>query len=141
MPKKYSHFSKKQAGRGIAKLTAKAIEQIKKAGKYFDGHGLYFYVTAQGARYWRSSYRFNGKAKTAAHEIYPQISLKEAREANAALRAQLAQGIDPLAKRKAEKAESQATDAALFSVLTAEWYEQTAKAKNWGERHCKKISQ
>ena len=48
-------------------------------GKAADGGGLNF----QNGKYWRMSYRFDGKQKTLALGVYPDISLKAAREARA----------------------------------------------------------
>ncbi len=125
----------------MGKLTVKAIEQAKTAKKYFDGQGLYLHVQANGTKYWRGKYRFAGKEKLASYGSYPQTSLKEAREAHFALRAQLSQGIDPMAERKAEKAEAKANTAASFARLAGEWFEKTANARQWGEKHRKKIRQ
>ncbi|SUO94353.1 Arm DNA-binding domain-containing protein [Suttonella ornithocola] len=73
----------------MGKLTAKAVQQAQKAGKYFDGHGLYLHILANGKKYWRGKYRFNGKEKLSSYGSYPQISLKEARDVHALFSAQL----------------------------------------------------
>ena len=57
-------------------------------GKHADGGGLYLHVTAKG-RYWRAAYRFDGKQKTASFGVYPAVTLKDARLAHAAFKAQL----------------------------------------------------
>ncbi len=47
--------------------------------KLFDGRGLYLLVKPNGGRYWRYNYRFNGKGKTLALGVYPDVSLVKAR--------------------------------------------------------------
>ncbi len=37
-------------------------------------------VNPNGAKYWRVKYRFNGKEKTLALGVYPEINLSTARE-------------------------------------------------------------
>ena len=67
-------------------------------GKAADGGGLNF----QNGKYWRMSYRFDGKQKTLALGVYPDISLKAAREARDKARTLLAQGIDPNEQKKSK---------------------------------------
>ena len=60
------------------------IRQVKHSGaaagdKHADGQGLYLLVKAAG-KYWRMSYRFDGKQKTLALGVYPAVSLAKARQ-------------------------------------------------------------
>ena len=48
--------------------------------KMVDGEGMYLLVKRNGSKYWRMDYRFRGKRKTLALGVYPNISLKDARE-------------------------------------------------------------
>ena len=67
------------------KLTATAVKNAKpgtKSRKLSDGGGLYLLVDTKGSKLWRYDYRFAGKRKTLALGIYPEVSLKEAREAH-----------------------------------------------------------
>lgn len=69
--------------------------------KLFDGHGLYLFVSAKGAKVWRQTYRNDaGKQQTKSLGAYPLLSLAEAREASEKLRKGLALGISPNAKPK-----------------------------------------
>lgn len=52
-----------------------------KPKKYADGGGLYLLANQKG-QYWRYNYRFNNKFKTLALGVYPDIGLKDAREAH-----------------------------------------------------------
>ena len=63
-------------------LTVTAINNAKPTDKPFklsDERGMYLLVNATG-KYWRMDYRFNGKRKTLALGIYPDVSLAAARE-------------------------------------------------------------
>lgn len=94
----------------------------EKVGKVSDGGGLSF----QDGRFWRLSYRFDGKQKTLALGKYPEVSLKMAREGREKAKALIAEGVDPSEQRKQEKAEK--ARAALESAMTfervaREWFE------------------
>ena len=80
---------------------AKALD---KPYKLFDGHGLHLYVLPSGAKTWRVAYRVGGKQQTKSFGPYPDVSLADARTKRDALRADLRDGIDPMAERKAKRA-------------------------------------
>lgn len=75
----------------------------EKPRKLFDGGGLFLLVQPNGSRWWRLKYRFDGVEKTLSLGVYPEVSLKQARERREAFRKQIADGIDPSTVRKAEK--------------------------------------
>ena len=67
----------------MQKLTASAVKNAKTRTKSYnlsDGGGLYVLVKPNGTKAWRFNYRFAGKQKTLAIGVYPDISLKKARE-------------------------------------------------------------
>ena len=68
---------------------------------------MYLLLRPEGSRYWRLDYRFDGKRKTLALGVYPEVSLAEARKRRQAAKAMLAEGQDPGAMRKGEQGESQ----------------------------------
>ena len=72
-----------------------------------------------GAKRWRLAYRFGGAQKTLALGVYPEIGLKDAREARDAARKVLARGR-PLAVKKAAKAAKADEGANTFSAVAAE---------------------
>ena len=79
-------------------LTDPQIRRIKpadRAQKLSDGDGLYLRVEPSGGRYWRFNYRFNGKQKTLALGVYPDVSLAKARAKLREARETLAEGVDP----------------------------------------------
>ncbi len=64
-------------------LTDTFLRNLKpqpKATKSFDGKGLYVEVTARGSKRWRLKYRFGGREKLLSLGLYPDVSLKAARE-------------------------------------------------------------
>ena len=86
-------------------LTDTTVKNAKPKDKPYnltDGGGLYLKVTTAG-KYWRYNYSFNGKQKTYAMGVYPDTSLKQARDKHQAARESLAQGIDPSAKKQEDK--------------------------------------
>ncbi len=87
-------------------LTDTAIRKTKPSAtplKLSDGQGMYLLVKPDGGRYWRLDYRHNGKRKTLALGVYPEVSLADARERRASARKLLANDIDPCAARKESK--------------------------------------
>ncbi len=49
--------------------------------KLSDGGGLQLWITPDGAKRWRLAYRFGGAQKTLALGVYPEVGLKDARDA------------------------------------------------------------
>lgn len=74
---------------------------LRYARKIFDGRGLYQLLMPNGGRYWRYNYRFNGKQKTIALGVYPDVSLEMARARHQVVRTLLANGVDPLVRKQA----------------------------------------
>jgi len=104
-------------------LTDTAIRSAKpqtKAVKLFDGGGLYVEVNPAGGKWWRWKYRFGGKEKRLSLGVYPDVSLKAAREKRDAARQQLAAGIDPGQARRAEKLAQAGAES--FEAIAREWH-------------------
>ena len=113
-------------------LTDTAIRAAKaedKARKLFDGDGLFLFVTPTGTKSWRLKYRFLNKEKLLGLGLYPQVSLKEARERAAAARKLVESGKDPSVERKQSKVLMQNT----FELVALEWHEKQTPA--WSERY------
>src|SRR5271169_451957 len=88
-------------------LTDTAVRSTKpsqKTVKRYDERGLYLEVSPAGGKWWRLKYRFDGKEKRLSLGVYPNVSLKDARDRRDAARKLLADGIDPSENRKAQKA-------------------------------------
>jgi integrase len=91
-----------------------------KAFRLFDGGGLYLEVSPAGGKWWRWKYRVGGKEKRLSFGVYPDVSLKTAREKREHGRGQLAAGVDPGEARRAEKLAQ--AGAATFEAIAREWH-------------------
>ncbi|MBA5639644.1 integrase arm-type DNA-binding domain-containing protein [Duganella sp. LX20W] len=109
-------------------LTDTFVRQVKptksSSEKYADGQGMYLLVNSAG-KYWRLDYRFNGKRKTAALGIYPDVSLAKARQRRQEARELLADGIDPSAAKRIAKEERLLLERQTFETIAHEWLEKT----------------
>jgi integrase len=130
----------------INELTDRKIRADIKAGeksKLFDGGGLYLELHPNGSQYWRMKYRFGGREKRLAFGVYPEVSLKEARERRDDARKLLATKTDPGKVREAEKAASAAKTKAEKLVAEGKALPGTfeAVAREWlTSVHEKKVS-
>ena len=107
-------------------LTPSAVANAKpqpKPYKLADERGMYLLVQPTGARLFRFNYRRpgTGKRNTLALGMFPDVSLRKARDRRDEARALLADGIDPGVKRRADKAAQQATAADTFEVIAREF--------------------
>ena len=106
---------------------------------------MFLLVTPAGHKWWRLKYRFAGKEKLLSLGVYPDVPLagrkdkkselwiEGAREKCEQARMLLANGIDPGAVRKAEKAANAAAGQNTFEAVAREWH---AKAVGWvGAEH------
>lgn len=117
----------------LTAIQVKSAKEIDKPQKLADGGGLYLLVQPNGAKYWRLDYRFAGKRKTLAVGVYPDVSLSDARERREAARKILANGADPSAVKKAQKAAVVALAANSFEIVAREWLSKFSK--DWKESH------
>jgi integrase len=104
-------------------LTDTAIRNAKpreKSYRMFDSGGLYLEVSTGGGRCWRWKYRVAGREKRLAFGTYPAVSLKVARQRRDEARAQLAEGIDPGAARKAARLSQAGRE--TFEAVAREWH-------------------
>jgi integrase len=123
----------------MGNLTATQVKQAKPGEKVYklaDGGGMYLQIHPNGARYWRHDYRYAGKRKTLALGVYPEVSLKEAREKHQEARSKLSQGIDPGEIRKVEKLTRHLAAAESFEAVGREWFNQVmpGKSKSYQDR-------
>ncbi|MDR1037402.1 MAG: tyrosine-type recombinase/integrase [Deltaproteobacteria bacterium] len=89
--------------RTAEKLSEKAIQAAKpgpRPRKLADGHGLFLYLTPKDGRSWRYAFRFRGRAQTLTLGAWPEVSLRDAREAHAEARQLLAKGVNPAAAKR-----------------------------------------
>lgn len=91
--------------------------------KLSDGYGLSLWVYPNGSKYWRLAYRFDGKQKTLALGVYPDISLKQARMKRIDAKELINEGKDPSLEKKKEKAMAVENNANTFEAIAREWYD------------------
>lgn len=114
----------------------KATKPRQKPYKLFDGRGLYIEVTPAGGRLWRLKYRFNGKEKRLALGAWPEVSLREARDARDEARRGLRRGEDPGAARRMARAVKAAEAVAAeqtFEAVATDWL--AKHAPRWSSGH------
>ena len=105
------------------KLTDTKLRTLTEPGKHSDGLGLYLEVTKAGGRYWRMKYRFAGKEKRLAFGVYPDVTLKAARESATKARRLLQDNQDPGEARKEEKARVIHESRNTLEVVARDWLE------------------
>ena len=114
-------------------LTDRAAASAKpkeKDYKLSDEKGLYLLVKKTGSKYWRLKYRILGKEKSLALGVYPEVSLKEARNGRDDARKLIAQHIDPSAEKKARKASLHSEAINTFEALGREWFQKKMTDKS-----------
>jgi integrase len=120
-------------------LSDTAIRNAKPAEKPYkmqDEKGMYLFIHSNGGKYFRLDYRFAGKRKTLALGVYPDTSLKQARDRRDTAKRQLADGIDPSITRKIEKAGSIEN---TFKAVAEEFLE--ANSGKWSASHKRHIKE
>ena len=113
-------------------LTATAIRKAKpreKPRKLYDSRGLYLEIAPRGTKAWRFKYRFDGKEKRISMGIFPEVSLKLARQRRDEARKLLARDIDPSAYRKARKRSRREAARNSFEAVATEWL--AKHSHNW----------
>ncbi len=110
-------------GKRESELGALAVSQIRRRGINFVGGvaGLAINVTKSGGRSWVVRYTVAGKRRDKGLGGYPDVTLADAKIAARAVRAKLAQGIDPIEDARAQRSQ---LIAAQVSAIT---FSQAAK--------------
>ena len=111
-------------------LTDTFVKNIKPGSsaageKHTDGQGLFLHVKDAG-KYWRLSYRFDGKQKTLALGVYPAVSLLKARQQRDKARELLAEGVDPGTAKKKDKQAKAVAAVHTFERVARDWLAKTA---------------
>jgi len=128
-----SNSTPKNAPMSLTDTTIRNAKPGDKTVRLFDGGGLYLEISPKGGKYWRLKYRFLGREKRLALGIYPDVTLKMARDRRDDARKHLAGGIDPGEYKKSVKQTRMESAANSFEVVAREWH--VRKSGIWTERH------
>ena len=129
--------------------TIKATRPGDSRKRLTDGAGLFLLLSVKGGSHgWRFDYTFEGRKKTISFGTYPATTLAIARRKAEAARQLVAEGFDPSAQRKSERAvHAKANEARhrakeglpeldSFEAIAREWYgiKRTGWATSYGEK-------
>lgn len=111
-------------------LTELAIRALKPRDRLYrvgDREGLCLEVTPPGSKLWRFRYRYRGKPKMLALGKWDEITLQAARDRLRDARRLLANGVDPMAAKRAAAAAQVKEGRVAFPAFAAEWLEYKRK--------------
>ena len=102
-------------------LTAAEVRAASPGEKMYrlrDGGNLFLQVETTGRKWWAFRYTVAGRQKSLSCGVYPDVTLRKARDDAKTMRKQLAEGLDPAEARKAkiEKVET-------LADVAQEWLE------------------
>jgi integrase len=117
----------------LTETAIRAARPKEKAYKLNDGRGLVLLVNPNGARYWRFRFQFDGREQMLSLGTYPDTPLKRAREKLDECRRLVADGVNPCAKRMAERLAAEET----FEAVAREWF--AKQEPNWAKSHSSKV--
>lgn len=108
----------------------------KPRARFTDASGLYLEVAATGSKRWFWKFYFDGKEKRLALGSYPEVTLKQARNARDDARRLQQQGIDPAQKRQLDRLENKRQTDVTFEAVARECHQTKASgwSKQYGER-------
>ena len=82
------------------KLTAKFVENVSEAGKYYDQHGLFLHVRPSGAKKWLQRYTFQGRRREIGLGSAKIVSVATARRNAHQNLVLVSEGIDPIEDKR-----------------------------------------
>ena len=124
----------------LTELSIKQAKPKEKQYKLTDGEGMYLRVYPNGSKYWQLQYWFDGKQKILSLGVWPNISLKEARDKRFAAKKIIKEGIDPnvenkkrLEEQSFEREKEKIRKISTFQIVAHEWF--SRQSTQWTERH------
>jgi integrase len=116
-------------------LTVKRVARLTRKGRFLDRDGLYLQVMSPNNRSWLLRYELHAKKHWMGLGSLKTFTLNEARSRARRARQLLADGIDPLAARRTERAQAAAAAARnkTFATVAAEYFD--AHATSWSRKH------
>lgn len=121
----------------LNEFTIKNAKPLAKAYKLSDEKSLFLLVHPNGSKYWRLKYYFAGKEKLLALGVYPEISLKTARDKRDEARRLLNDNIDPGLARQTSKYATILNSENTLEAVAREWH--LKYLSTWTADHAKRI--
>lgn len=103
----------------LTETRLRALKAKDKSYKVADQRGLYVEVTPAGGKLWRFRYRIGKVEKKLSIGSYPDISLKQAREATYEARHSIASGGDPAFEKRKQKIREEFLAAQTFEAVAS----------------------
>jgi integrase len=116
---------------------ARTAKNQERPYKLADSGGLYLLIHSNGARYWRMKYRVASKEKLLSIGVYPEVTLREARERRDEARRMLRDGIDPSGAKQASKRQAKLVLTSAFQIVARDWIEH--QSARWEEQTKRRI--
>jgi integrase len=109
----------KRTSKKLTELELKKAQIREKDYNLSDGDGLYFIVRKNGSKFFRLDFRYGGKRLSMSLGVYPQTSLKEARDKTADAKKLLENNINPISEKKLKKT----TEEITLNFVIDKWLE------------------
>lgn len=120
----------------LTDIQVRKAEPREKSYKLFDRQGLHVFITPKGHKSWRLKYTSGGKEKLLVLGSYPDMSLKDARDAADELQRQRRLGMDPALEVKRRRLVQQSGEH-TFRELALRWYK--LEEAKWRPVHAKDV--
>ncbi|HIA57228.1 MAG TPA: DUF4102 domain-containing protein, partial [Candidatus Lambdaproteobacteria bacterium] len=128
----------------LTELSIKQAKPKKKQYKLTDGEAMYLRVYPNGSKYWQLQYWFDGKQKILSIGVWPDVSLKDARDKRYEAKKKIKEGTNPLDEKK-ERLKSQELheekdklrEATTFEKVAQEWF--SRQSMQWTEKHSRGV--
>ena len=125
----------------LTELSIKQSKPKEKQYKITDGEGMYLRIHPNGSKYWQLQYWFEGKQKIISLGIWPEVSLKQAREKRYEAKKKLKEDKNTAWKdlQSFEEAgtHQEKVNFTTFQNVFQEWF--SRQSKNWTERHSRGV--
>ena len=128
----------------LTELSIKQAKPKEKQYKLTDGEAMYLRVYPNGSKYWQLQYWFDGKQKILSMGVWPNISLKDAREKRYEAKKKIKEGINPIEEKKEIlkslnfiQEEEKLRENTTFKMVAKEWF--SRQSLQWTERHSRGV--
>lgn len=121
----------------LTEIKLKNLKPKEKQYKVTDEKGLRILVHPNGSKYWQLKYRIGGKEKSLSIGVYPEVSLKEARDKRDDARKLIRDGIDPSQQKQEAKHAALTNNQNSFESIARQWHEDQKKA--WTEKYAQTV--